>query len=149
MPAWIKNMHGVASRNPRRYRTIDDAVARMKERNGFLNSEQALHLTLHGIAQNEDGTYSWKFDNYSRVIAPNRFSLDEVTGLWSRIASPMLLINGRESWLEDPETNGALGYFKQAKVISFEGAGHWPHHDKFDDYIGAVRGFLGVGPESA
>ena len=34
--------------------------------NSHLSFETAEHLTRHGVRQNEDGTYSWKFDNYIR-----------------------------------------------------------------------------------
>ena len=40
---------------------------RMQEANRHLSPEQARHLTQHGVNQNEDGTYSWKFDNYVRA----------------------------------------------------------------------------------
>ena len=39
----------------------------MQEENPHLSPEQARHLTQHGVNQNEDGTYSWKFDNYVRA----------------------------------------------------------------------------------
>mgnify|MGYP006940040370 CR=1 FL=1 len=44
----------------------------MKEENPFLSVEQAHHLTVHGVARNEDGTYSWKFDNYNRIFFPQK-----------------------------------------------------------------------------
>ena len=42
----------------------------MQEENKHLTPEQARHLTVHGVNQNEDGTYSWKFDNYVRACSP-------------------------------------------------------------------------------
>ena len=42
----------------------------MQEENKHLSPEQARHLTQHGVNQNEDGTYSWKFDNYVRSGRP-------------------------------------------------------------------------------
>ena len=54
----------LAARQPRRYATLDDAYRRMLEANPHLSAEQARHLTIHGANQNEDGTYTWKFDNY-------------------------------------------------------------------------------------
>jgi hypothetical protein len=40
----------------------------MQEENPHLSADQARHLTIHGSNQNEDGTYSWKFDNYVRTF---------------------------------------------------------------------------------
>ena len=65
--AWIRQVRDFAGRLPRRYPSIDTAAARMLEENPFLSPEQARHLTVHGVARNEDGTYGWKFDNYVRV----------------------------------------------------------------------------------
>ena len=61
---WVEANRVLAGRIPRRYPTLDAAFARMQEANPHLSPEQARHLTVHGANQNEDGTYSWKFDNY-------------------------------------------------------------------------------------
>ncbi len=65
---WIREQRGLAGRLPRRYASIEDAFRRMQDENPHLTADQARHLTVHGVNQNEDGTYSWKFDNYVRVF---------------------------------------------------------------------------------
>ena len=65
---------------PRRYATIEDAWRRMQEENKHLSPEQARHLTQHGVNQNEDGTYSWKFDNYVRSWPPYDMPAADVEG---------------------------------------------------------------------
>jgi pimeloyl-ACP methyl ester carboxylesterase len=57
---WVREQRGLAGRLPRRYASIEDAFRRMQEENPHLSAEQARHLTVHGVNQNEDGTYSWK-----------------------------------------------------------------------------------------
>jgi hypothetical protein len=42
----------------------------MQEADRHLSPDQARHLTQYGVNQNEDGTYSWKFDNYVRADPP-------------------------------------------------------------------------------
>ena len=54
--AWIEAQRSLAARVPRRYLTIEDAVARMQAANKHLSLDQANHLTRHGVNQNEDGT---------------------------------------------------------------------------------------------
>src|SRR3546814_2109319 len=63
----------------------------------LLSPDRARHLTLHGVAQNEDGSYSWKFDNYVRPISPVDVTLEEMRHLWSRITCPEI---GRASCRE-------------------------------------------------
>src|SRR5688500_15798276 len=51
MRRWVEQLRGLAARQPRRYPSIDEAIARMHEANPQLTLEQARHLTIHGINQ--------------------------------------------------------------------------------------------------
>jgi len=139
---WIEQKRGFAGRAPRRYATIEDAFARMQTENRHLTPEQARYLTVHGAAQNEDGTYSWKFDNYCRSNSPTDLAPKELQEVWSNIACPVLFVNGKESWASNPETDGRMKHFKDGRVVEFEGAGHWVHHDRLEVFLGLLREFL-------
>jgi len=140
---WIREQRGLAGRLPRRYATIEDAFKRMQEENPHLTAEQARHLTVHGANQNEDGTYSWKFDNYVRAFPPYDMSRRDIQLLWSRITCPTLLLHGRESrWAGDPATDGRAALFPNARAVGIDGAGHWLHHDRLDEFLTIVREFL-------
>jgi pimeloyl-ACP methyl ester carboxylesterase len=139
---WIELTRGLAGRLPRRYATIEEAFKRMQEENRHLSPERARHLTQHGVNQNEDGTYSWKFDNYVRVWPPTDLSQAEIEQLWQRITCPTLLVYGKESWASNPDTDGRAQHFKTARTVSFDGAGHWVHHDKLDEFLALMRDFL-------
>ncbi len=142
MTDWISNVRRMAGRSPRHYATIDDAIARLQEANPHLSPEQARHLTIHGTNQVEDGTYTWKFDNYVRAASPYQFNVAEATQLWSRIVCPTLLFRGVESWSGDPEQDGRAAHFQNARVVHVEQAGHWVHHDQLDLFLDEVRHFL-------
>lgn len=142
MHEWIEQMRELAARQPRRYPTRDEAAARMREVNAFLSEEQARHLTVHGVARNEDGTFSWKFDNYVRAHAPYRFDVEDMQSLWCRIACPTLLIRGGDSWASDPTKDGRIRPFRRARAVTIPGAGHWVHHDRLDEFLRVVREFL-------
>jgi pimeloyl-ACP methyl ester carboxylesterase len=140
--AWIEGRRILAGRLPRRYASLEEACARMQKENRHLSPEQARHLTIHGASQNEDGSYSWKFDNYVRSWSPIDISADDLHALWAAISCPTLLVNGRESWASNPAEDGRLQYFKHARVAMFDNAGHWVHHDRLDAFLAEVRGFL-------
>jgi len=144
MDDWIREQRGLAGRVPRRYASIEDAFHRMQEENPHLSAEQARHLTVHGVNQNEDGTYSWKFDNYVRVFPPYDMRGRDIQILWSRISCPTLLLHGNESRSGHPAEDGRADHFRHASVVGIDGAGHWLHHDRLDDFLGIVRGFLGA-----
>ena len=140
---WVKTRRENSGRNPRKYPSIEDAVTRMQEENPHLNPEQARHLTVHGAHQNEDGTFSWKFDNYARFgggVAG--FSLADQHKLWSLITCPVLLVRGVESWASDPVVDGRIQHFQNARRINFDDAGHWVHHDKLDGFLAEAEAFL-------
>ncbi|MGE0848859.1 MAG: alpha/beta fold hydrolase [Hyphomicrobiaceae bacterium] len=143
MRAWIEEQRGLSGRLPRRYSKIEDAWKRMQEENRHLTPEQARHLTEHGVNQNEDGTYSWKFDNYVRSWPPYDMRTQHMEELWARISCPTLLVYGKESWASNPAEDGRMRHFKNAKVVTVEGAGHWVHHDKLGEFVALARQFLG------
>ena len=142
MRGWVADTRKLAARIPRRYPTLEDAFHRMQTENRHLTEEQARYLTLHGAMQNEDGTYSWKFDNYVRSSTPADFTQDELREIWANVACPVLLVYGAESWSSNPADDGRLAYFRNARVVEVEGAGHWVHHDKLDEFLKIVRAFL-------
>ncbi len=143
MDEWILEERGLAGRLPRRYASIEDAFHRMQEENPHLSAEQARHLTTHGANQNEDGTYSWKFDNYVRAWPPYDMSRRDIELLWSRISCPVLLLYGKESRSGNPAEDGRSQRFRHATVIGVNGAGHWLHHDRLNEFVRIVREFLG------
>jgi pimeloyl-ACP methyl ester carboxylesterase len=146
MDEWITEQRGLAARLPRRYASIEDAFRRMQEENPRLTGEQARHLTVHGANQNEDGTYSWKFDNYVRAWPPYDMRGRDIQLLWSRIACPTLLLYGKDSRAGNPADDGRARHFRHAQVVGLDGAGHWLHHDRLDDFLRIVRTFLSAAP---
>jgi pimeloyl-ACP methyl ester carboxylesterase len=142
MDEWIHEQRALAGRLPRRYGSIEDAFRRMQEENPHLSAEQARHLTAQGVNQNEDGTYSWKFDNYVRAWPPYDMSRRDIASLWSRIACPTLLLYGKESKSGSPADDGRAEPFRHARVVGIDGAGHWLHHDRLDEFLRIVREFL-------
>lgn len=146
---WVDQLDALHDRAPLRCRTIEEAAARMRAHNKRLSRELALHLATHGVRRNADQTYSWKFDPYQRAMAPHRLWSEDHLALWSRIACPTLLVNAAESFLGGTKAAGLAGYFPQARIETVSGAGHWLHHDKPDEVLGLVRGFLGLGPDIA
>jgi pimeloyl-ACP methyl ester carboxylesterase len=142
MRSWIDEERALSGRLPRRYASLDDALARMREANGHLSAAQARHLTQHGVNQNEDGSYSWKFDNYVRAEPPYEMTKVEIEELWGRIACPTLLVYGSESWASNPQDDGRIRHFNNARVVTFENAGHWVHHDRLEAFLDLVRDFI-------
>ncbi len=139
---WIEDKRNAAGRLPRRYPTLESALDRMKAENTYLTDEQARHLTIHGASRNEDGTWSWKFDNYLNIWAAFDMSREDMLAIWTAITCPVLMMYGAKSWASNPEKDGRIEHFKTASVVEFENAGHWLHHDQFDRFMAELAGFL-------
>ena len=149
MDEWVAEQRGLAARLPRRYASIEDAFGRMQGENPHLTAEQARHLTVHGANQNEDGTYSWKFDNYVRAWPPYDMQGRDIQLLWSRITCPTLLLYGKESQAGDPAEDGRARHFRNVRVAGIDRAGHWLHHDRLDDFLRLLRDFLAADSSKA
>ena len=97
---------------------------------------------MHGIYRNEDGTYTWKFDNYVRSQSPYEFNVEEARSFWQRITCPTLLLRGTESWATDPLLDGRASAFRNVRCVNVPRAGHWVHHDQLEEFLRIVRAFL-------
>lgn len=140
---WIDRKRALSARLPKRYATLEEAAERMREKNGFLSKEMADHLTRYGVNQNEDGTYSWKFDNYCRAWPPTDMPREALEGLWGEVKCPTLLVYGNESWASNPVKDGRIQAFNcDPRVMDFDNAGHWVHHDRFVDFVALVDDFI-------
>ncbi|WP_324262426.1 alpha/beta hydrolase [Altererythrobacter sp. H2] len=141
---WIDRKREASGRLPKRYATFTDAVDRMHEANSYLSRAQAEHLSRHGAIRNEDGTWSWKFDPHLHAWPGDDLSLEQVEELWARVTCPTLMIYGNDSWASNPEKDGRIAHFgDNVQVSAYDRAGHWVHHDRFEDFVSEVRGFIG------
>lgn len=139
---WIDEKRKVADRGHKRYPDFSSALTRMRQENTHLTEEQARHLTGHAVIQNEDGTYSWKFDPHLRVWGGLDIRDEDTIAILGDITCPTLLVYGDDSWASNPERDGRIKWFNNARVVAFANAGHWVHHDQFDGFMAAVTEFL-------
>ena len=141
---WIDNNYALSARSPRRYPTLEDAFQRMQDTNPHLSPDQARHLTIHGSHQNEDGTYTWKFDNYTRAPRPYDIPNADMVALWQRIDCPVLIVNSRHGYPHRIGQDDTLRHFRNAVLHEIDDAGHWTHHDQLAECLATIGKFLKV-----
>jgi pimeloyl-ACP methyl ester carboxylesterase len=66
----------------------------------------------------------------------------DIQALWARITCPTLLLWGKESRSGDPGADGRARHFANARIVGVDGAGHWLHHDRLDEFLRILHGFL-------
>lgn len=139
---WYADKRAKATRKHREYDSFEEALSRMHAENSYLTAGQARHLCEHAVIRNENGTYSWKFDPHIRIWPILDIPPEHMHALWERITCPTLLCWGEKSWASDPEVDGRMELFQNARLAKFADAGHWLHHDQFDRFMAELKGFL-------
>jgi pimeloyl-ACP methyl ester carboxylesterase len=54
----------------------------------------------------------------------------------------MLLLIGADSFAANPEKDGRVRHFQNARVIEYSQAGHWLHHDQHDRFVADLKAFI-------
>lgn len=139
---WIDAGRSLSGRTVRKYPTIEAAYQRMHETNPHLTTEQALHLSNHACNQNEDGTYSWKFDNYTRNRSPYDMPREDMIALWEAITAKVLIVNSSDGYPHRIGQDGTNKHFTNLTEVEVEQAGHWTHHDQLVQVVETITNFL-------
>jgi len=140
--SWVESTRSLAARLPRRYANLSDAYHRMQQANPQLDEDKALHLTVHGSNQNEDGSYSWKYDNYTHNFTSAGLTSDEIVELWQRICCPVLILNASDGMEHRIGQDGTQDYFTNSELRVIANAGHWTYHDRHTEVATLLRRFL-------
>jgi pimeloyl-ACP methyl ester carboxylesterase len=139
---WIESIRALGKRRPRQHESVEAAIAHMHKSKPHLSEAQARHLTDHGLRPNGQGGFAWKFDPRVRAVSPADLTTPEIHHLWAQIRCPTLLAYGEQSWASNPAEDGRLDHFRNARLVMFEGAGHWLHHDRLDRFLAEAEAFL-------
>ncbi|HFH3285685.1 alpha/beta fold hydrolase [Pseudomonas aeruginosa] len=136
------------SRPTHRYSSLEQAVEHFHRRNPTLSRTQAEHLASHGLRRHGDGSLTWKFDDYSRKPSQPHASESELRQLIAQVSCPVLLPWGGRSFFPLAENQARIELFRDAEVKLYPTAGHWPHHDQLEQFLGDVKIFLSESRES-
>jgi len=136
---WLEKRRVARSRG-KRIASIEEAADRLRRGNPSLSGEQALHLATHAVRA-KDGGYVWKHDPVTGNFLPEDFAV-HLSDFWREIGAPTLLCWGTRTWNPNPATCGYTDFFSNVRNETFEGAGHWLHHDSLEEFVARVRAFL-------
>jgi pimeloyl-ACP methyl ester carboxylesterase len=148
MRKWLSDIKAMGQKKNSRHLTPELAAKRLRRRNPRLKAQMALHLARHGIKQQSNGNWVWKFDPLHRTTSPQPFYLEQALKFLSRIKCPALLVRGKES-SQSPQRDRKerLQILPHRTVAEIPRAGHMVHHDNPEGLARVVADFLNRGNE--
>jgi pimeloyl-ACP methyl ester carboxylesterase len=124
------------------YATLEAAMKRMAEANTRLSPRLVEHLTRYAVKP-VDGGFVWKFDNYVRLANALEWRVEDAEQIWANVTAPSIVVGGSESWwMRTPNREELAASIPRSRSVIFENAGHWVHHDRFDDFVALLREFF-------
>ena len=131
---------------PPYFDSFEDALAHVQGGNRFA-SEAVMRRRLAGqTRQLPDGKLGWKFDPAIREQRINGTAAP-AADLWpalENITCPTLVVRGTETDLLTQETaDQMVGALAQGSMVNIERAGHMVFEDNPEDFIAAVKSWLG------
>ena len=126
---------------PRHFSDREEAIARMAKLHPQLRADQSRHLATHALREDEKG-WRWKHDQMLAWTEPRATPPAEYLEAFAAITCPVLLMYGADSWASSPEADGRMEAFQHARLVTYERAGHWLHHDRFEAFVADVSAFL-------
>lgn len=139
---WIETRIRMAEFRPRPHPDVEKLGDKMAAMDAHIPRATVMELLRLGTHANPDGSVTLKYDPTIGHPAPIDLPEDVKHRIWAAIACPVLLVYGADSWASNPAEDGRAGIFRDARVELIEGAGHWLHHDKPEQFIELVRAFL-------
>ena len=108
---------------------------------GYIPDPTVRGFLLKSLYRREDGTYAFRFD--VKNIGGNLPALGQALPHNCSYDNPALFIRGALSRYILPEDfSGIKAHFPQASLVTIEGARHWLHAEKKDEFFAVTTRFL-------
>jgi pimeloyl-ACP methyl ester carboxylesterase len=140
--SWIRDLERLDERDRRTF-TLDEAAARLAERFPRFSPAVARHMAEYG-SRPAAGGRAWKFDPLHQTRGPIPFSRARARRFWSRVACPVLYIEGGDSPLHLlPDDKADRLAVLRARRVTMDGVAHHPHLEQPEPFTRLVLDFLG------
>jgi pimeloyl-ACP methyl ester carboxylesterase len=144
---WIAVMNDQLGRYktlPSSFASLEEAVAAFRPLAPYAAEDEVRHWMDGGLKPGADGRWVWRLDPVIRIPGPpERLQAVQplVDARFTKVACPILLLAGADSWLVEPMQRMAR-LNPQARTVIVPEAGHWLPLDNPVGFVAAVRGFL-------
>ena len=141
---WIDAWALARARSPRVMTSLDEAAARLRKNDPLLSLASAMDLVRRGTIAVPGGV-SWKHDPLHLTAGPYLYRREVAEQFWSRIACPVLCVDGADSRLRvpDAETKARMSFLRDARREVIAGAGHAVQRHQPDALAALLEPFIG------
>jgi len=124
---WVADLARAAAR-PRRALSLDDAVARLRDRFPRFPAHAARRMAEHGTRDDGAGGRIWRFDPLHQTRSPQPYYVAQASAFWRRVACPVLYVEGEDSGfaLDPADTARRLAALRATRA-TIPGTAHHPH----------------------
>lgn len=134
----------------RRYDSLDDVAARLRQTNPRLSAQRARWLAAHWATRAEDGRWELLGDPVHKRPNAQIYRKAEALACWRRITAPMLCVVGDQSrpdlWWKGryslDEFHQRLRTVRRVERRLLPGAGHMLHHDEPQALAAMIESFI-------
>lgn len=125
----------------KRYTSMEEAAARLRENNPSLTEAASLHLAKHGTESYEGG-FSFRFDPRHRRRFGQAWDEAQWLAIASAVTCPVQLIHGSQGYsLEDAQARARLAALRIARPLTLSG-GHHVHMEQPEAVARALEHFI-------
>lgn len=122
--AWIDGWRRVRGRTQHSYATVEDAAARLVERDPRLSLALALEHAERGTVVGGDGLRRYKHDPLHLTSGPYGFRVEIARSFWAKVACPTLIVEAGESEMGGAGEGVIRPEIAGARHALVEDAGH-------------------------
>ncbi|MCL2829498.1 MAG: alpha/beta hydrolase [Betaproteobacteria bacterium] len=133
-----------------RYPSREAFIERLMRDDPFLGPERAAFLAGHLVIPKSDAEagFVWAGDPWHRAPSWNLHHLEDSMAIWREIATPVLWVTGRESWIvkdfagRPGDWEARRACYAQVEEAWIENSGHMLHHDQPEEVARLVENFF-------
>lgn len=119
----------------RRYASIEEVAARLRENNPRLDPDRAAFLARHWAQPAAGGGFEVAGDPAHKIVNPVLYRWAEVAACWAAVTCPVLWVEATDTdahrWAgEAADIARRVAVLKTAEVARVAQAGHMLHHDQ-------------------
>jgi pimeloyl-ACP methyl ester carboxylesterase len=139
--AWVAGVHRARRTSPRVWPDVAAAARRVRQMDPLCPEDEARFIAEHGTRA-VPGGFQFLHDPLHVTRGPYPYRLEVAAAMWSSVRCPVLLVDGSESERVPIDYPRRLAAFRDARLVTIEGAGHMMMRHRPEEVAALLVDFL-------